>query len=142
MNHHSLACAVKLPWSSVVVTLLWVAICLSPLPAQDAEQTPVPMITPTGVVNAASFVDGPVAPGELITIFGAGLGPTEGALGQLNNAGRVDNSLAGTMVLFDGVPAPLFFVRDDQINAQVPYGVDGKNATSLQVVYGTTRPAR
>ena len=40
------------------------------------------------------------------------------------------------MVLFDGVPAPLFFVRDDQINAQVPYGVDGKNVTSLQVVYG------
>ncbi len=32
-------------------------------------------ISPDGVVNAASFQGGPVAPGEMVTIFGSGIGP-------------------------------------------------------------------
>ena len=39
--------------------------------------TPVPVISANGVVNAASFLPGPltVAPGEIVTIFGRNLGP-------------------------------------------------------------------
>ena len=67
-----------------------------------------PVIAPdlqVRVVNAASMAAGPVASGEIITIFGMGFYPTQ------------------TRVLFDGKPAPLFYVGDTQINCQVPYSV-------------------
>ena len=38
-------------------------------------------------------------------------------------------------MLFDGIPAPLFFVRADQINAQVPYGVAGRDTVSVVVLH-------
>ena len=41
--------------------------------------------------------------------------------------------MAAVEVFFDGVPAPLFFVRADQINAQAPYSLDGKSETEVQV---------
>jgi uncharacterized protein (TIGR03437 family) len=86
-------------------------------------------------VNAASFLPEPVAPGMIVSIFGASIGPGEGAGAQLDSAGRVGNFLAETQVFFDGIPAPLYFVRSDQINAQVPYGVAGKTSVQLRVQY-------
>jgi len=47
----------------------------------------------------------------------------------------VASSVAGVRVLFDGVPAPLFFVRSDQINAQAPYSLDGKSQVRVQVMF-------
>jgi len=100
-----------------------------------------PLIFLTSVVNAASLLPGPVAPGELVTIFGSGMGPTTGVGVLLNSAGLIDNSLAGARVLFDGIPAPLTFVRSDQINAVTPYEVLGRTFTQLQVEYGALRSA-
>jgi len=74
------------------------------------------------VVNGASFAPGPVSPGEIISIFGANMGPTPG-LGFTPVNGKIDVNLAGTQVLFDNVPAPLIFVSGGQINAIVPYEV-------------------
>jgi uncharacterized protein (TIGR03437 family) len=50
----------------------------------------------------------------------------------------VDTSLGGTQVLCDGVAAPLFFVRNDQVNVQVPYSVTGNQSTRVQVSYEGT----
>ena len=47
----------------------------------------------------------------------------------------MDNFVADTRVLFDGIPAPLFFVQENQINAQVPYAVAGTTSIVMQVVY-------
>ncbi|MBI3697828.1 MAG: SBBP repeat-containing protein [Acidobacteria bacterium] len=88
-----------------------------------------------GIVNAASFARGPVAPGEIVSIFGGDLGPNPGASGGLDAAGRLGSQVAETRVLFDGRPAPLFFTRYDQVNAQVPYSVAGKSSTQVQVSY-------
>ncbi|MEO8592472.1 MAG: SBBP repeat-containing protein [Candidatus Solibacter sp.] len=82
------------------------------------------------VLNAASFQPGnfnpfplfTVAPGEIISLFGAGLGPEQGAVGQ-PAGGVFPKTLAGTQVLFDGVAAPLLYAGSNQINAIVPYGV-------------------
>jgi uncharacterized protein (TIGR03437 family) len=41
--------------------------------------------------------------------------------------------LAGTSVLFDGVPAPLLFVGPNQINAVVPYEIYAKANTELKI---------
>ena len=96
---------------------------------------PPPSISAAGIVNSASFAGGGVAPGELITIFGSGLGPGTLAGLQLDSRGYVSTSLAGTQVLFDGSPAALVYSAAGQVSAVVPYGVSGKNSTQVQVVY-------
>jgi uncharacterized protein (TIGR03437 family) len=98
---------------------------------------PVPAFTAPGVVSAASFAAGSAAPGEIISIFGTGLGPSQGVLGGLDPNGRLTSALAGVSVTFNGVRAPLFFVRQDQINAQVPYEMAGVSSANLVVAYQT-----
>ena len=95
-----------------------------------------PYVTRDGVVNGASFLGGPVAPGEIISIFGQGLGPKQAVTFQLTPDGRkISSSLAGTRVLFDGAPAPIIATSDGQVSAIVPYEVAGKTQTNLQVEY-------
>ena len=90
---------------------------------------------PAVVQNAASQTTGAVAPGELVTITGAGLGPESGVAGLFNSAGLVANLVAGTQVLFDGVPAPVFYTEYSQVTAQVPYTVAGNATTQILVQY-------
>ena len=82
-------------------------------------------VTPTisAIVNAASQASGPVSPGEVVVIYGAGLGPAQLAGAQLNSAGLVSTQLAGTTVTFNGIPAPLVYTASWQVSAVVPYGV-------------------
>ncbi len=77
-----------------------------------------------GVTSAASFLPGHVAPGQIISIFGVNLGPATGVSAALDPAtGKLATTLGDTTVLFNNIPGPLFFVRQDQINVQVPYEV-------------------
>src|SRR5207237_10750998 len=59
----------------------------------------------SAVVNGASFLSGPLAPGTIISIFGSDIGPVAGVGFQLNSSGQVATLLGGSRVLFDGVPA-------------------------------------
>jgi uncharacterized protein (TIGR03437 family) len=95
-----------------------------------------PIVSLGGVVNAASFRNGPVAPGEIVAVFGAGLGPAELVGAQLDELGRLGALLGQTRVWFDGWPAPLYAAQSDQVNAQVPYGVEGKDSSVMQVQVG------
>lgn len=101
--------------------------------------------TPFGigcVANTASMVAGPVAAGEIVSIFGNGLGPADPRAGAITN-GAFDTSLAGTRVLFDGVAAPLIMVSNNQINAIVPSPVRFRARTVVRVeVNGTLTPAQ
>lgn len=100
----------------------------------------VPSFQPSRVLNGASFLPGPVAPGEIIALFGTGFGPASMTTLQLN-AGFADTRLGGTRVLFDGVPAPLVYAVENQLSAVVPYALAGKSATQLQVEYRGARSA-
>ncbi len=76
------------------------------------------------VSDAATFaMVGPVAPGQLLTLFGYGLGPQTGVSGFPTGPSWFPNSLANVQVTFDGVPAPLLYVSSGQINLQVPFEV-------------------
>jgi uncharacterized protein (TIGR03437 family) len=83
------------------------------------------------VLNAASFQPGnfsffplgTVAPGEVVSIFGLGLGPDPGVLASVATGASYPTTLGGTQVFFDGVPAPMWYVSSTQINAVVPYAV-------------------
>jgi uncharacterized protein (TIGR03437 family) len=88
------------------------------------------LLQSNGVLSGGSFLPGPVAPGELITLFGSRIGPVSA---QTPNGSASNTSLGGTSVLFDGTVAPLLYGAQNQINAIVPFGVSGKAATQLTV---------
>jgi len=87
--------------------------------------TPAPAFTAAGVVNAATFAAGPVAPGEIVTIFGT--------------------NLSGS-VTFDGAPATLVFSSPTQVNVTVPYSINGPTtilqmgASSIQLPVAPSAP--
>jgi uncharacterized protein (TIGR03437 family) len=87
------------------------------------------------VVNAASFQFGQIAPGEVVTLAGSGIGPATAASLALDANGNVATSLSGVQITFNGTPAPLIYVSSSQINAVVPYQVAGANAVTAQVTY-------
>lgn len=91
-----------------------------------------------GVVSAASFTGGGIAPGQLVTIFGAGIGPAQLTGAQLTANGAVATTVAETRVLFGGVPAPLIYVSATQVSAIVPYAVTG-TTTQMQVEFRGVR---
>jgi uncharacterized protein (TIGR03437 family) len=88
-----------------------------------------------GIVNAASGVPGPVAPGEIVTIFGVNPGPANPLSLTLTSSNMVATSLGGIRVLFDGIPGPLTYVSTTQINAIVPYEIFGRVDTQVQVEF-------
>src|SRR4051812_42433573 len=98
-----------------------------------AAQTPKPVIA--AVVNAASYAPGAVSPGEMVVIFGAGLGPVQIVGAQLDSQGKVSTTLSEVQLLFDDVPAPLIYVSQSQVSAMVPYAVAGKAAVQVRSVY-------
>jgi uncharacterized protein (TIGR03437 family) len=102
-----------------------------------------PRIFPDCVVNAASYVGGGVAPGEIVTLFGSAMGPSElisfQNLIEDNGVLRLPTALADTRILFDGVPAPLLYVSDKQSSAIVPYAVAGRTSVDVQAEYKGVR---
>ncbi len=93
----------------------------------------------TSIVNAASLTGGPVAAGEIVTLLGLNLGPHSPAHLSLGGDGKVTTSLAGLRVLFDGIPAPLLYAADVQVNAVVPYEIAGRAAVPVAVEFNGQR---
>jgi trimeric autotransporter adhesin len=88
---------------------------LSPAAAAPAEQ-----LAPISLVNAASLASGPIAPGEIITVFGKGFNPSN------------------TQVLFNGQAATLFYTSATQINALAPASLASGSTATVNVVVGAT----
>ena len=91
-----------------------------------------PVISQGGIVNAVSYSPGPIAPGELTSIFGSNFGASSL---QVNAA--VNNSipftLGRTKVLFNGQPGAIAAVTPTQINVFVPYEVSTPVNVQVQV---------
>ncbi len=88
-----------------------------------------PFFTAANVVNAATQLAGPVAPGEIVTILGSGFGPSSLTMAGLDANGLLSTSVAGTRVLFDNTPAPIVNAQNGQVSAVVPYQVTGQTTT-------------
>jgi uncharacterized protein (TIGR03437 family) len=54
------------------------------------------------------------------TLFGSNLGPDAGAVFAVGDDGRVPTELAGIRVTVGGVPAPVLYAQDAQINFVIP----------------------
>src|SRR5665811_1312735 len=74
-----------------------------------------------------------LAPGELISIFGIGIGAAPTGF-TLDAKGNLPPTIGGTQVLINGKPAPLLYVSASQINAIVPYEVGASGTATIQVV--------
>lgn len=105
------------------------------------------------VVNFGSLLETPVAPAEIVTLFGTNIGPDSPATLQLDSSNQITTVLEGTRVLFDGVASPLIRVDSGQITAIVPNSVagnghaqvtverNGQAAASTKVVIDVSSPA-
>lgn len=95
-----------------------------------------PTIVANGILNAASFRAGPIAAGEIITIYGTLMGPAEIKTLELTaDRTGITADLARTRVLFDGVPAPIIYTTEKQLSCIVPFEVQGKTTTKVKVEY-------
>jgi endo-1,4-beta-xylanase len=100
-----------------------------------ALQTTPPVLNANNMVNAAGYEGGGVAPGEIVTLYGANFGPANLAVSQVSSSGGFPTSLNGVQVLFDGVPAPLLYAEAGQVSAIVPFEVANEQQTMIQYQY-------
>ncbi len=90
-----------------------------------------------GVANSAgSAASGLIAPAELVSFYGTGLGPATPLDTQVVG-GVVGSTLGGYQLLFGGVAAPLLYISANQINAVVPNEVSGQDSVSIALVTPT-----
>src|SRR5271154_195219 len=101
-----------------VLILLWMA----------APALSQPTLGTSPVVNGATF-NTPVSPGSLVSIFGSGLAPTMASASTI----PLPLMLAGVVVQFNGVSAPLLYVSPTQINAQLPWEIAANASVTITV---------
>jgi uncharacterized protein (TIGR03437 family) len=92
------------------------------------------------VANSANNMSsGTVAPAELLSLYGAGIGPESPFGGQIVD-GAFTGSLGGFRVLFNGIQAPLLYAGPNQINVVAPAAIADQQTADIEVVgpSGTT----
>lgn len=97
--------------------------------------TAPPCLSPNPANAATLYSDGPVAPGEFLTLTGFGIGPAAGVAYTPDAQGRPPLQLAGVQVLFDGQPAPVLYVQSRQVNVLAPFELTPQTTTTIQVQY-------
>ena len=83
------------------------------------------------LVNAAELTQA-VAPGALVSIFGRDLSPVNIATNQV----PLPTALGESCLTVNGIPVPMLFVSPSQINAQLPFQVDGNTTMILRTPGG------
>jgi uncharacterized protein (TIGR03437 family) len=96
--------------------------------------------TVKSMANSASFAAAAVSPGEMVTLFadpGGAFGPNPGVplTGEMIQNNKLPTTMGGVQVMFNGVPAPLIYVSDTQINTVVPYEIAGAANVAVTVTY-------
>jgi len=99
---------------------------------------PAPALSPGGLANSASNLAGPISPGEIVVLYGSGLGPSQLAQLYLDGSGNVSNQLADTTISFNGMPAPVVYTSATHVAAIVPYEVSGTSAQITLTYLGQT----
>jgi uncharacterized protein (TIGR03437 family) len=77
-----------------------------------------PALNSGGIVNGASFAPAaPLAPGSIISVFGANLASSPAGASSL----PLPKTLAGASLQVGGLDVPLFYSSGGQVNAQLPF---------------------
>ncbi len=115
---------------SVVVATSLVDFVGNPAPPEgDYIYTVANFFPAITLENSASYVASTVAPGELVSIRGYGMGPATGL------ASSPVTGLGGVQVYFDNLAAPITYAQAGQINVQAPWEIAGQTTTQVRILY-------
>ena len=84
--------------------------------------------------NSATYQTVRIAPGEMVTLFGSGLGPVQGIQTQATSQTAFPTQAGNVEVTFDGNPAPLLWVQDRQINVIAPWSLTPGQPSNICVI--------
>ncbi len=102
--------------------------------ANDVIRKLSPVAAPGAiVVNGASNLYVPAAPGEVVSVFGTNIGFSTQATAQPNANGIFATQFVGTMVTFNGIPAPILSSGPTYVSVVVPYELNGATVASIVV---------
>jgi uncharacterized protein (TIGR03437 family) len=102
------------------------------VPAYSVVRVDLDSPAAAAVAGSASYAAGPVAPQEIISLFGSGMA-SQTAIASL----PLPTTLGGTSVSINGQVAQLFAVTSGQANVLVPAGLAAGPAT-VTVLHGST----
>jgi uncharacterized protein (TIGR03437 family) len=93
-------------------------------------------VAPPNIQTVVSAADGSngVAPGGLVTVWGSQLSPVNIATSEV----PVPTALGESCLTVNGVPVPMLFASPNQINAQLPFEVEGATTMVLHTPAGTS----
>jgi len=92
-----------------------------------------PYFRPDQVLNSANLRSGVVAPGQVASITGTSLGPTDPVIAP---AGAWPQTLGGVQVTVNGVVVPIRYASASRLDIQMPFNLAGPQA-NIQVTYGS-----
>jgi len=88
----------------------------------------------TSVASGASNLSGPISPGDIVVLYGSGIGPAQLTQAHVGDNGLFSTQLAGTSVSFNGIQAPIIYTWATQVAVVAPYGITG-NTAQVTVTY-------
>jgi len=91
----------------------------------------VPAVNSGGVVNSGSYTAQGVAPGSIVSVFGTNLAVSTATASAIPLPTTLSDV---TSVTFNNIPAGLYFVSQNQINAQLPFDVAPSDGDTVNIV--------
>jgi len=93
-------------------------------------------VAPPKIERVVNSADGqrPIAPGGLISITGQNMSPVNVATRQI----PLPTALGESCLTINGIPMPLIFVSEKQVNAQLPFNIDGNVTMILRTPGGVS----
>ena len=89
----------------------------------------------SAVTSGATNQPGVIAPGEVLALYGSGMSSADLVRATLVN-GKVPLTLSGTVVYFNGTPAPVLYTSANQVGVVAPFGLSGDKADVVVTYQG------
>lgn len=90
----------------------------------------------TGVANAGGFgVSSHLVPGEVLSLYGPGIGSDDPATAEIGNDGLVTTELGGVEVRFNGTPGRMLYSGPTQVNVSAPFAWGDGESVLLEVFH-------
>jgi uncharacterized protein (TIGR03437 family) len=110
--------------------------CAGPSVTLRLTSQPPPKVS--AVASAATLQTGPIAPWQVVSIFGEHLG-TPPVSSHFDAGGLYPTTLGNSTVTFSGAEGALLYVSTNQINVAVPFGVAGQKSVEIVVAHNLAK---